>query len=72
MKALRLALFACLACTLAGPGDGQSDARAQGLFTAPYSQPPEMLPRRFRNHCSFDVTLGTFYCSNRCGSDYQF
>lgn len=33
---------------------------------------PAFLPRRFRNHCSFDVTYGRYYCSDRCGSDYQF
>ena len=33
---------------------------------------PAFLPRRFRNHCGFDVTYGRYYCSDRCGSDYQF
>jgi hypothetical protein len=35
-------------------------------------QYPEQLPRRFRNHCSFDVNHGRFYCSDHCGIDYQF
>jgi len=35
-------------------------------------QDPEWLPRRARNHCSFDVTHGRYYCSNHCGLDYQF
>ena len=29
------------------------------------------LPRRFRNHCSFDVTHAIYYCSDHCGIDYQ-
>jgi hypothetical protein len=34
-------------------------------------QPPETLPRVFRNHCHFDGA-GRFYCSNHCGLDFQF
>jgi len=34
-------------------------------------QPPEALPRAFRNHCHFDGA-GRFYCSNHCGLDFQF
>ena len=29
------------------------------------------LPRRFRNHCSFDITHAIYYCSDHCGIDYQ-
>ena len=35
-------------------------------------QEPWFLPRRFRNHCSFDVTQARYYCSNHCGSDHEF
>jgi hypothetical protein len=35
-------------------------------------QGPSDLPPRFRNHCSYDVTHGRAYCSDHCGSDYQF
>ena len=35
-------------------------------------QGPWSLPPRFRNHCSYDVTHGRWYCSNHCGGDYQF
>jgi hypothetical protein len=35
-------------------------------------QGPWSLPPRFRNHCSYDVTHGRWYCSNHCGIDYQF
>jgi hypothetical protein len=35
-------------------------------------QDPEMLPRQFRNHCRFDPASSRYYCSNHCGSNYQF
>lgn len=35
-------------------------------------QPPWSLPPRFRNHCSYDVDRGRWYCSNHCGIDFQF
>ena len=35
-------------------------------------QEPSSLPPRFRNHCSYDVDHGRWYCSNHCGIDYQF
>jgi hypothetical protein len=35
-------------------------------------QDPESLPPHFRNHCSFDVIRGRWFCSNHCGLDYQF
>lgn len=35
-------------------------------------QVPQSLPRRFRNHCASDPFSGRPYCSDHCGSDYQF
>ncbi len=35
-------------------------------------QYPEVLPPRFRNHCSTEYFTGRPYCADRCGSDYQF
>ncbi len=35
-------------------------------------QGPLSLPPRFRNHCSYDVDHGRWYCANHCGADYQF
>lgn len=35
-------------------------------------QVPQSLPRRFRNHCANDPFSGRPYCSDHCGSDYQF
>jgi len=35
-------------------------------------QYPWQLPPQFRNHCAFEVFTARPYCSNHCGSDYQF
>src|SRR6516165_9214940 len=35
-------------------------------------QYPWQLPPRFRNHCAYEVFTARPYCSNHCGSDYQF
>jgi hypothetical protein len=35
-------------------------------------QGPQSLPRRFRNHCSYDGFGRRSYCSDHCGFDYQF
>jgi Tfp pilus assembly protein PilV len=35
-------------------------------------QAPQSLPRRFRNHCASDPFSGRPYCSDHCGSEYQF
>ena len=71
-KTLLLALLACIAwtsvCRAGEPG------YLPVVWPSIYFDPgdPALLPRRFRNHCSFDVTHGRYYCSNHCGSDYQF
>jgi hypothetical protein len=35
-------------------------------------QYPWQLPARFRNHCAYERFTARPYCSNHCGSDYQF
>ena len=35
-------------------------------------QYPWQLPLRFRNHCAYEYFTARPYCSNHCGSDYQF
>ena len=35
-------------------------------------QDPQVLPRQFRNHCRLDPVSSRYYCSDHCGSDYQF
>jgi hypothetical protein len=53
-------------------------ADANGLIVVVDWQSPQTLPRRFRNHCSYDGYGGyggyggRSYCSDHCGSDYQF
>jgi len=47
-------------------------ADANGLIVAVDWQSPQTLPRRFRNHCSYDGYGGRSYYSDHCGFDYQF
>jgi hypothetical protein len=35
-------------------------------------QYPWQLPPRFRNHCAYERFTARPFCSNHCGSDYQF
>ena len=35
-------------------------------------QYPQQLPPRFRNHCRYEYFTTRPYCSDHCGSDYQF
>ncbi len=35
-------------------------------------QYPWQLPPRFRNHCAYEYFTARPYCSNHCGSGYQF
>src|SRR5207253_2275678 len=68
----QLAVLTCLACASGVHAGEQAYSPVNGPFVHVGWQDPAFLPRRFRNHCSFDVTLGAYYCSDRCGSDYQF
>jgi hypothetical protein len=70
IKALTFAL-------LAGAGWAAVPAAAEvsplrGLTVRVDWQEPGFLPRRFRNHCSFENFSGRPYCSDHCGIDYQF
>jgi hypothetical protein len=70
--------FVILAVLAAGPAAASSPAvawaqpPAGGLLTKADWQIPEVLPRRFRNHCAVDLNRRLAYCSDHCGSDYQF
>jgi len=68
----QLAVLTCLACASGVHAGEQAYSPVNGPFVHVGWQDPAFLPRRFRNHCSFDVTLGAYYCSDRCGSNYQF
>jgi hypothetical protein len=72
MKTLWLALLVGLAGAPTCKADLLHNLQASRLLLGSDWQEPADLPRRFRNHCSFDVTFGRYYCSNHCGSNYQF
>ena len=77
MKAARIVVLvalAVLACASIGrAGEGMRPAMdANRLIVEADWQPPQLLPRRFRNHCSYDGSGRRSYCSDHCGYDYQF
>lgn len=47
------------------------NAIAAEVIRADWQEPPQ-LPPRFRNHCTYERFTGRPYCSDHCGSDYQF
>jgi hypothetical protein len=72
VKTFQLAVLASIAwasvCAAGEPGYSPLNR----LLLQSDWQDPSDLPRRFRNHCSFDVTHARYYCSDHCGIDYQF
>src|SRR5262249_13512446 len=72
VKIFAFALLACLAsssaCFAADPIALPTDAP---LVRVDW-QDPWSLPRRFRNHCSYDITNARYYCSDHFASHYQF
>jgi hypothetical protein len=75
MKAVKILALVVLACVAWVPVvDAGTWARLPPgrLVVEADWQSPQMLPRRFRNHCVFDADPGRSYCSNHCGFDYQF
>lgn len=60
--------FCVTLCFAAQTPELQTDAPVIGVDW----QVPQALPRRFRNHCVSDPFSGHRYCSDHCGSDYQF
>jgi len=72
VKILPFAMLTCIAWVSACHAGERSYSPANGLLIHVDWQEPWFLPRRFRNHCSFDVTQARYYCSNHCGSDYEF
>jgi hypothetical protein len=71
VKLLLLVMLGCIAWAFAAHAGAPGYVQATRPLI--YFDPgdPAFLPRRFRNHCRFDVTFGRFYCSDHCGSDYQ-
>jgi hypothetical protein len=73
VRSFWLALLVCIAWMPPCDADQRDYPSLRRLLPLDYDwQGPAELPRRYRNHCSFDVTHGRYYCSNHCGFDYQF
>ena len=64
-------LLAALAFTVFSYLAGEPAVASEPLVLIDW-QAPEMLPRQFQNHCRFDPVSSRYYCSDHCGSDYQF
>jgi hypothetical protein len=69
---LVLALLTAAASASPRPaGELNYSPAARPLVAADW-QDPRSLPPRFRNHCSYDINHGRWYCANHCGPGYQF
>jgi hypothetical protein len=72
MKTVLMIVLMCVAWASAcSAGEPSYSPAYRPLIYADWQEPSD-LPRRFRNHCSFDVTNARYYCSDHCGSDYHF
>ena len=71
MKAFAFAMLAGLAAGSFGSSAQAIDLPADAPLVQADWQEPQSLPRRFRNHCTFDSFSGRPYCSDHCGIDYQ-
>jgi hypothetical protein len=70
-SAFVLTLLAVGAWPSASPASASNYSPVGALVITVDWQGPWSLPPRFRNHCSYDVTHGGWYCADHCGSDYQ-
>ena len=72
--ALGLLLFLAQAASAGWMAGRIIDIRAvdRGPIVRVDWQYPWQLPPHFRNHCAYERLTGRPYCSNHCGSDYQF
>jgi hypothetical protein len=71
MKALILTVLTGLALVAAAPAPAAVIGRPSALVRVDWQEPPQ-LPPKFRNHCRVENFTGRPYCSDHCGSDYQF
>jgi hypothetical protein len=72
MHSLLKVFLSCLAIASAGPAHASDTGIANGLVIRADWQEPAQVPPRFRNHCRVENFTGRPYCSDHCGSDYQF
>jgi len=72
--ALSLLLFSAHAASAGWMAGRMVDVRGvdRELIVRIDWQYPWQLPPRFRNHCGFEYFTARPFCSNHCGSDYQF
>jgi len=71
-RAFALAFLLRAASARACAGTVSEALPARGSVILVDWQYPQSLPPRYRNHCSSEYFTGRPYCSNHCGSDYQF
>jgi hypothetical protein len=69
--ALTWVALTCLTLAAAGPTQAMDIAPVSAVIRVDW-QGPQELPRQFRNHCRVENFTGRPYCSDHCGSDYQF
>jgi hypothetical protein len=71
----RVVVALCLLWSFIQPASAsfisRPDALADIIIRADW-QFPQQLPPRFRNHCRYEYFTARPYCSDHCGSDYQF
>ena len=72
MKSFALVALICVAPAAASPAAAWLRPAVNAPIIKVDWQDPESLPRRFRNHCRFDVDHGHPYCADHCGLGYQF
>jgi len=70
--ALVLSVAAASAAAGAAAAPAPIAAPPRGLMVRADWQEPQLLPPRFRNHCSFESFSGRPYCSDHCGGNYLF
>jgi hypothetical protein len=72
MKVLAVALLISGISAPACAAGASDISPGSGLLIRVDWQDPQLLPPRFRNHCTYENFTGRPYCSNHCGADYQF
>ena len=72
MKTFVLALLGCFMLVGMAAAAPIAPVPASSPIIQADWQDPQMLPRRFRNHCAYDRLRGRYYCSDHCGFEYQF
>jgi hypothetical protein len=72
VKILAIAFIACMVWSSVAAAAPAANTPHESVVTLADAQEPMWLPRRFRNHCGYDLLRSRFFCSNHCGIGYQF